>query len=54
MLTPIGRQGIRMWVVVFFLLISAALYFRKVWRKIGEQVKNRRRRELLVMERRPH
>jgi CDP-diacylglycerol--glycerol-3-phosphate 3-phosphatidyltransferase len=41
-----------MWVVVFFSLASAALYFRKFWRKIDERVKNRRRRELLVMERR--
>jgi CDP-diacylglycerol--glycerol-3-phosphate 3-phosphatidyltransferase len=37
-----------MWVVVFFTLVSAFAYFRKFWRKVDDQVKRRRRRELLV------
>ena len=40
-----------MWGVVFFALLSAFLYFRKFWRKIDVEVKRRRRRELLAMER---
>jgi CDP-diacylglycerol--glycerol-3-phosphate 3-phosphatidyltransferase len=40
-----------MWVVVFFALLSAFLYFRKFWRRIDVEVKRRRRRELLAMER---
>jgi CDP-diacylglycerol---glycerol-3-phosphate 3-phosphatidyltransferase len=40
-----------MWGVVFFAMLSAVSYFRKFWRKIDERVKNRRRRELLVLER---
>ena len=40
-----------MWVVVFFALLSAFLYFRKFWRKVDIGVKRRRRRELLAMER---
>jgi CDP-diacylglycerol---glycerol-3-phosphate 3-phosphatidyltransferase len=40
-----------MWAVVFFALLSAFLYFRKFWRKIDVEVKRRRRRELLAMER---
>ena len=40
-----------MWVVVFFALASAVLYFRKFWRRIDVEVKRRRRRELLAMER---
>jgi CDP-diacylglycerol---glycerol-3-phosphate 3-phosphatidyltransferase len=50
---PLKVPGmIGMWVVVFFSLISAVLYFRKFWHKIDLGVKNRRRRELLVLERR--
>jgi len=46
------RPGmILMWGVVFFALLSAASYFRKFWRKVDEGVKNRRRRELLTLER---
>lgn len=40
-----------MWGVVFFALFSAVLYFRKFWRRIDIEVKRRRRRELLAMER---
>jgi CDP-diacylglycerol--glycerol-3-phosphate 3-phosphatidyltransferase len=40
-----------MWVVVFFAIASAVVYFRKFWRKIDVEVKRRRRRELLAMER---
>lgn len=42
---------ILMWGVVFFALASAVSYFNKFWRKIDERVKNRRRRELLALER---
>jgi CDP-diacylglycerol--glycerol-3-phosphate 3-phosphatidyltransferase len=42
---------ILMWIVVFFSVVSAASYFGKFWHKIDERVKNRRRRELLVLER---
>jgi CDP-diacylglycerol--glycerol-3-phosphate 3-phosphatidyltransferase len=46
------RPGmILMWGVVFFALLSAASYFRKFWHKVDERVKNRRRRELLALER---
>src|SRR5437763_4448497 len=41
-----------MWMVVFFALASAVSYFAKFWRKVDESVKNRRRHELLVLERR--
>jgi CDP-diacylglycerol--glycerol-3-phosphate 3-phosphatidyltransferase len=40
-----------MWGVVAVSLLSAALYFRKFWRKVDVEVKQRRRRELLQMER---
>jgi CDP-diacylglycerol---glycerol-3-phosphate 3-phosphatidyltransferase len=40
-----------MWGVIFFALISAVSYFSKFWRKVDERVKNRRRRELLALER---
>jgi CDP-diacylglycerol---glycerol-3-phosphate 3-phosphatidyltransferase len=40
-----------MWCVVFFAMASALMYFRKFWRKIDIEVKRRRRRELLAMER---
>ena len=40
-----------MWCVVFFALVSAVLYFRKFWRRIDVEVKRRRRRELIAMER---
>jgi CDP-diacylglycerol--glycerol-3-phosphate 3-phosphatidyltransferase len=41
-----------MWVVVFFSVLSAGLYFRKFWRKVDDRIKLRRRRELLALERR--
>jgi len=40
-----------MWIVVFFAILSAVSYFRKFWRKVDERIKNRRRRELLILER---
>src|SRR5258708_5634323 len=42
---------ILMWGVVFFALLSAVSYFAKFWHKVDEGVKNRRRRELLTLER---
>ena len=41
-----------MWVVVFFSLLSAAMYFAKFWREIDGNIKLARRRELLLLERR--
>ena len=41
-----------MWAVMLFGIVSAADYFRKFWRRVDDQVKLRRRRELLRMERR--
>ena len=40
-----------MWAVVVFALLSATDYFWKFWRRVDANVKNRRRRELLVMAR---
>ena len=40
-----------MWGVVAFSMLSAIDYFRKFWRKVDDQVKLRRRRELLKAER---
>ncbi|MBZ5581742.1 MAG: CDP-diacylglycerol--glycerol-3-phosphate 3-phosphatidyltransferase [Acidobacteriia bacterium] len=40
-----------MWAVVFFAILSAVSYFRKFWRKVDHRVKLRRRRELLMLER---
>jgi len=40
-----------MWAVVVFGLASAVDYFIKFWRRVDEQVKRRRRTELLAMER---
>src|SRR5207248_265522 len=48
-LRPIGN--VLMWGVVFFALASAISYFAKFWHKVDESVKNRRRRELLTLER---
>lgn len=44
-------SSIAMWVVVGFTLISAADYFRKFWGTVDAQVKMRRRKELLRLER---
>lgn len=41
-----------MWTVVVFAMISALQYFRKFWRKVDVRIKNRRRREILLLERR--
>jgi CDP-diacylglycerol---glycerol-3-phosphate 3-phosphatidyltransferase len=49
-LAPIAQW--MMWGVVVFTIVSAVDYFRKFWRKVDERVKQRRRRELLRMERR--
>lgn len=43
--------SIAMWAVMIFGIVSAADYFRKFWRKVDDQVKRRRRRELLRLER---
>jgi hypothetical protein len=40
-----------MWGVVVFAVISAADYFLKFWKRIDNEVKTRRRRELLELER---
>ena len=40
-----------MWGVMFFAVLSAVSYFRKFWRKVDERIKKRRRRELLMLER---
>ena len=40
-----------MWTVIFFALLSAVTYFHKFWHKVDESIKNRRRRELLLLER---
>lgn len=48
--TPYALMG--MWVVVFFSVVSAVMYFLKFWRKVDVDVKSRRRRDLLRMERR--
>jgi CDP-diacylglycerol---glycerol-3-phosphate 3-phosphatidyltransferase len=42
---------IGMWAVMLFGIASAADYFRKFWRRIDDGVKQRRRRELLRLER---
>jgi CDP-diacylglycerol--glycerol-3-phosphate 3-phosphatidyltransferase len=40
-----------MWGVVAFAMVSAADYFRRFWRRVDDQIKLRRRRELLLLER---
>jgi CDP-diacylglycerol--glycerol-3-phosphate 3-phosphatidyltransferase len=40
-----------MWGVVIFAVISAVDYFRKFWGRIDGSIKNRRRKELLALER---
>ena len=40
-----------MWGVVFFAMASAVSYFSKFWHKVDESIKNRRRHELLVLDR---
>ena len=46
-----GLALIGMWTVMLFAIASAADYFRKFWRRIDDGVKQRRRRELLRLER---
>ncbi|MBV8843668.1 MAG: CDP-diacylglycerol--glycerol-3-phosphate 3-phosphatidyltransferase [Bryobacterales bacterium] len=41
---------IAMWTVLLFGIVSAADYFHKFWRKVDDQVKRRRRAELLRLE----
>ncbi len=48
-LDELGLIG--MWAVMLFGLVSAADYFRKFWRKVETEIKVRRRRELLRLER---
>jgi len=43
--------SVAMWLVVGFALLSAADYFRKFWTTVDSQVKLRRRKELLHLER---
>ncbi len=40
-----------MWTVIVFAIVSAVSYFGKFWHKVDERIKNRRRRELLMLER---
>jgi CDP-diacylglycerol--glycerol-3-phosphate 3-phosphatidyltransferase len=42
---------VSVWTVVFFSVVSAINYFRKFWRKVDDRIKQRRRRELLLIER---
>ncbi|HEX4807674.1 MAG TPA: CDP-diacylglycerol--glycerol-3-phosphate 3-phosphatidyltransferase [Bryobacteraceae bacterium] len=42
---------IAMWVMVIFGLASAVDYFHKFWRKVDLSIKQRRRNELILMER---
>ena len=57
LIVSVGRPEFRraglwlMWAVIFFAIASAVSYFRKFWRKVDERVKKRRRRELLMLER---
>lgn len=48
-LAQLGSIG--MWAVVAFTLISGADYFRRFWHEVDAQVKTRRRKELLQLER---
>jgi CDP-diacylglycerol--glycerol-3-phosphate 3-phosphatidyltransferase len=49
---PMRTAGLAlMWVVVFFAVVSAISYFAKFWHRVDEGVKNRRRRELFILER---
>ena len=46
--------SIAMWAVVAFTVISAFDYFRRFWHEVDAQVKTRRRKELLHLERQPN
>jgi CDP-diacylglycerol--glycerol-3-phosphate 3-phosphatidyltransferase len=39
-----------MWGVIAFSMLSAIDYFRKFWHKVDDKIKQRRRRELLVLQ----
>lgn len=43
--------SLAMWVVVFFSIASAIMYFVKFWRKVDEEIKLRRRKDLLRLDR---
>jgi CDP-diacylglycerol--glycerol-3-phosphate 3-phosphatidyltransferase len=43
--------SIAMWTVLLFGIVSAADYFLKFWRRVDDQVKGRRRAQLLRLER---
>ena len=49
-----GKKGdlIAMWTVMLFGAVSAVEYFFKFWRKLDDQIKTRRRKELLGLDRR--
>ncbi len=49
-LTEMARWS--MWIVVFFSVASALSYFAKFWGKVDAHVKENRRRQFLVLERR--
>ena len=57
MMLSVRRPALRpasvvlMWGVIVFALLSAVSYFGKFWHKVDERVKNRRRQELLALER---
>ncbi len=44
-------SGLALWAVVLFGVVSAIGYFMKFWRKVDDSIKQRRRRELLRLER---
>lgn len=46
-----GLGTLCMWGVMIFSVASALDYFRKFWHKVDDKVKQRRRRELLLLER---
>jgi CDP-diacylglycerol--glycerol-3-phosphate 3-phosphatidyltransferase len=48
---PLQELGlIGMWAVLLFGVVSGADYFRTFWRKVDDQIKQRRRMELLALE----
>jgi CDP-diacylglycerol--glycerol-3-phosphate 3-phosphatidyltransferase len=46
-----GLANLALWGTMLFALVSAADYARKFWRKIDESIKERRRMELIRLER---
>jgi CDP-diacylglycerol--glycerol-3-phosphate 3-phosphatidyltransferase len=57
MMLSVRRPALRpasvvlMWGVIVFALLSAVSYFGKFWHMVDQRVKNRRRQELLALER---